>query len=327
MKQVLRFCVFCVLTILASSWVYAIQPMEQGRRLGSGDHLLSLKVGNRERRYIVHVPMSYDDGRPTPIVVMFHGGGSTAKDAIAETGWTEKADHVGFLVAFPEGMSPDPSKPSNFRKNPQFWNDASKRFLIEKIDIDDGAFTRELIDDLTARFNIDAKRIFLTGFSNGSSLTYRLGVELSDRVAAIAPVASSGLRLDDPLTLQRPVSLIAIHGMADRINPFGGGDVKGLGRSDIDQRPPIKDSVERWARMLACSDKPEILLNKDGVRALRYGLGRRGSEVVLYTIEDTGHTWPGGISLLPQWLVGKTTNKIKATDVIWEFFAKHPMPE
>ncbi len=326
-EQVLSSWRFCLLSILIAGCAHSIQPMAQEMRLGSGDHSLDLRVGDSLRRYIVHVPKRYDGSRPVPIVVMFHGGGGTAKDAMTETGWTEKADQEGFLAAFPEGMSPDPSRPGHFQKNPQTWNDASKRFLSEKMQVDDGAFTRELIDDLKARFNVDAKRVFLAGFSNGSSLAYRLGVELSDRVAAIAPVGSSGLRLADPLVLQRPVSLIAIHGMADRVNPFEGGDVKGLGRSDIDRRPPIKDSVERWARMLGFSAKPEMILDKDGVKALHYGVSPKGSEVVFYTIEDAGHTWPGGFSLLPRWLVGKTTNKIKATDVIWEFFAKHPMLE
>lgn len=85
----------------------------------------------------MHVPASYDGKRPLPIVVMFHGGGGTAKDAMTETGWTEKADEAGFIVAFPEGVPPDPSKPGQFRHNPQAWNDGSKRFLAEKMDIDD----------------------------------------------------------------------------------------------------------------------------------------------------------------------------------------------
>jgi polyhydroxybutyrate depolymerase len=326
MNRVLCFWIFCALANLAPICADAMESTTQGAQLGPGDHTLVLQVGDRERRYVIHVPESYDGKHAVAVVIMFHGGGGNAKNAIAETGWTSKADRVGFLVAFPEGSPPNPAKPSNFRTNPQTWNDASNRFPAEKMNIDDGAFTRAVIDDLSARFNVDARRVFLVGFSNGSSLVYRLGVELSDRVAAIAPVASSGLRLADPLQLQQPVSLIAIHGLDDRLNPVEGGDVKGLGRSDIDTRPPIKNSVERWARMLACPSKPELFLNENKVSVLRYGPCTKQSEVVFYTIEDTGHTWPGGVSILPRWLVGKTTNKLKATDVIWEFFQNHPKP-
>jgi polyhydroxybutyrate depolymerase len=305
----------------------AYSTMSSGVKLGSGEHALVLQVNNRERRYIVHVPQSYDEKRPIPVVIMFHGGGGTAKNAIEETGWTAKADQAGFLAVFPEGSAPDPSQPGDFRTNPQTWNDGSKRFYPEKVGIDDGAFTRALIDELKVRFTVDARRVFLTGFSNGSSLTYRLGVELSDCVAAIAPVGSSGLRLADPQVLQGPVSMISLHGLDDKLNPFEGGAVKILARDEIDPRPPITESVERWAKMLACPRLPEIIFNANGVKALRYGPGTKGSEIIFYTIEDTGHTWPGGNSSLPEWIVGKTTKKINATDVIWDFFAKHPMPK
>ncbi len=255
---------------------------------------------------------------------MFHGGGGTAKDAIKETGWTDQAEQAGFLAVFPEGTPPDLTKPANFRKNPQTWNDGSGRFQPS---VDEAAFARALLDDLAARFNVDPLRIYFTGFSNGSSLSYRLGVELSDRVAAIAPVGSSGLRLADPQKLVFPVSLIAIQGLADRLNPIEGGDVKSFGRSEADTRSPIKVTIERWAIMLECPSAPTVISDQDGVTITRYGPDKAGSEIIYYVIDDMGHAWPGGNGQLPRWLVGKTTKKIKATDVIWAFFEKHPKPE
>ncbi len=289
-----------------------------------GDHEISLKVGDLKRRYVVHVPKGYDGKKPVPVVIMFHGGGGTAKAAMKETGWADKADQAGFLAVFPEGSGPDPTKPGNFRTNPQTWNDGSGRFHAEKKNIDDTAFTRAIVDDLSARFNVDKRRIYLTGFSNGSSLTYRLGAELSDRVAAIAPVASSGLRVKDPV-LKRPVPMITIQGTADPRNPLDGGEVK-LFSGEKDKRPPIKDSVERWAKLLDCPTEPKVVRDQGGVKVLRYGPGKQDSEIDYYIIEGMGHTWPGGVSLLPESLVGKTTDKIKANDVIWEFFEKHPLP-
>ena len=318
-----------VLTVLAGVLirgpVEAQQPKLEGKRLGPGDHSLTLKVGDLERRYVVHVPKSYDGKKPVPVVIMFHGGGGVAKAAMKETGWADKADQAGFLAVFPEGSPPDPSKPGNFRTNPQTWNDGSGRFHAGEKNIDDAAFTRALLDDLNARFHVDRRRIYLTGFSNGSSLTYRLGAELSDCIAAIAPVASSGLRLKEPLELKRPVPMITIQGTADPRNPLEGGDVKNF--DYIDQRPPIKNSIERWAKLLDCRVEPQVVRDKDGVKLLRYGPGQDGSEIDFYIIEGMGHTWPGGISLLPESLVGKRTDKLKANDVIWEFFQKHALPE
>ena len=295
------------------------------KRLGPGDHSLSLKVGDLNRRYIIHVPQRYDSSKPTPVVLMFHGGGGVARAAMKETHWTDKADQAGFLAVFPEGTAPDPTKPGNFRTNPQTWNDGSGRFHAGEKNVDDAAFTKALLDDLSARFHVDRRRIYVTGFSNGSSLTYRLGVELADRIAAIAPVASSGLRLKEPLELKRPVPMITIQGTADPRNPLEGGDVKNF--DFVDRRPPIKVSVERWAKMLGCPPEPQVLRDQDGVKAVRYGPGRDNAEVIFYIIEGMGHTWPGGESLLPESLVGKTTDKLKANDVIWEFFQKHALSE
>jgi polyhydroxybutyrate depolymerase len=288
-----------------------------------GDYPITLKVGALERAYIAHIPPAYNNQTPVPVVLMFHGGGGTAQAAIEETGWTKKSDAARFLVVFPEGTRPDPSKPARFIGNPQTWNDGSGRFDAGEQNVDDVGFVNALIDDVIARFVVDQRRIFATGFSNGASMTYRLGVELSNRIAAIAPISPSGLRLQDPLALSKPVSLLSIHGAADPLNPIEGGMVTIGGKPD--PRPPVRDSVERWAKMLNCPSEPRSLRDQDGVHAIAYAPCAENSEAIFYVIDSMGHTWPGGKSLLPEILVGKTTNKINASQVIWDFFAAHAL--
>jgi polyhydroxybutyrate depolymerase len=58
----------------------------------------------------------------------------------------------------------------------------------------------------------------------------------------------------------------------------------------------------------------------------RFGPDLSGAEVLFYTIDDLGHTWPGGHRLLPESIAGKTSNRVHATSVIWEFFQRHPLP-
>jgi len=293
---------------------------EVPKRLHPGDHSFAIKVGSLERKYTVHVPPSYDGREPVPVVIMFHGGGGKASAAMEETGWSEKADQEGFLAVFPEATPPDLSKPSSFRTNPQTWNDGSGRFHSGQLDIDDVGFVNAMIDDLLTRLAIDQQRIFATGFSNGASMVFRAGVELSHRIAAIAPV--SGHLWLKTLELTRPVPLIYIFGLADPLNPFEGGEVPGVGR-----RPPIAASPLKWAELLGCSLERKVIYDQNGVKGVIYAPCRRNSEVVFYTVEGLGHTWPGGRSLLPESLVGKTSDKLKANDVIWEFFKKHPMKQ
>ena len=79
----------------------------------------------------------------------------------------------------------------------------------------------------------------------------------------------------------------------------------------------------------SCPVKPAVveLPNRagDGIRVTRstYGPGNDGAEVILFTIKGGGHTWPGHD--LPIGFLGKATKDISATDLMWDFFEKHPM--
>ncbi|MDQ7778909.1 MAG: PHB depolymerase family esterase [Planctomycetota bacterium] len=300
---------------------------EQTGKIVPGDSAVEIEVKGLKRHYTVHVPTGYDGKTALPVVIMFHGGGGTAAGAMKETGWAEKADKEKFLAVFPEGSRPDPTTPANFRQNPQTWNDGSDRAIVGAAgrEADDVAFVNALIDDLAARFNVDKDRIYATGFSNGASMTFRVGREIAYRIAAIAPAAGSDW-LEKP-EAGRAVSLLYITGMEDPLNPIDGGEIK-LGSRSAGKKPPVREFIMRWVKMLKLPEEPRSVCDKDGVKGVAYSRSDDddggGAEVVFYTVEGMGHTWAGGKSLLPESIVGKTSDKVKATDLIWGFFKKHP---
>jgi len=320
--------VLCVAALLLLAPVSgATDGMPAAARYASGDHLLTLKAVGLDRRYIVHVPPGFDSRKPMPVVIMFHGGGGTARGAMRETGWTQKADQEGFLAVFPEATPPDPTKPSRFGINGQAWNDGSGRFHSGEQDIPDIAFINAMIDDLVARFAVDRRRIYATGFSNGASMAFRVGVELSGRIAAIAPFA--GTLWVTPSKLDRPVPLFYITGDADLLNPAEGGPPKlvtgaPLRAAAAKPKPPAREFIAAWVRLLGCQAEPKTAPATPGVTTVTYSGGRDGTEVRYTVIKDHGHIWPGGVNLLPESMVGKASDKFKATDAIWEFFGKHP---
>lgn len=297
----------------------------QDKHAGPGSHSLAITVNDLDRTYIVHVPATYQPQRPSPLVIMLHGGGGTARAAMRETEWTMKAEREGFLAVFPNAMARDPAQPSSFVRNPQLWNDGSDRFYPGQKAPDDVGFIAAMLDDLSTRFALDKRRVFVTGFSNGASMSFRVGAELSDRIAAIAPVAGA-LWFDPPL-FKHPVSLCYITGTADPLNPIEGGVPKlATGASErirAKPKPPVRDSILKWARALGCPAAPASLSEADGVRIETCSPALGNAEVIYIAVAGLGHTWAGGRSLLPENLVGKTSNKIRATDVIWEFFRKH----
>ena len=261
--------------------------------------------------------------KPVPAVIMFHGGGGTARGAMRETGWARKADAEGFLAVFPEATPPDPTQPARFGSNGQIWNDGSGRFHAGAENTPDVAFVDAVVNDIIARYNADPRRLYATGFSNGASMAFRVGVELSARIAAIAPVAGA-LWIRDPKP-DRPVPLYYITGDADPLNPIDGGVPRfATGRASADMasqaKPPVRDRVAAWARMLGCREEPAPLPASPGVTTRVYGGGRDGTEVRWTVVADHGHIWPGGRNLLPEAMVGKPSDRFNATDAIWEFF-------
>jgi polyhydroxybutyrate depolymerase len=169
---------------------------------------------------------------------------------------------------------------------------------------------------------IDSERILITGFSNGASMTFRLGAELSHRPAAIAPVAGTcWIEKPEP---SKALSLCYITGTADSLNPIEGGYPKlafGGKEQGGQPKPAVQTFIDRWVAALHCPETPHLDKTSDGVRKRVYGYSPAKSEIMYLTVEGAGHHWPGGISQAPEFLVGKPSKKLNATDVIWDFFS------
>ncbi|MFN9718299.1 MAG: alpha/beta hydrolase family esterase [Planctomycetota bacterium] len=291
------------------------------------DHHSRLKITTHrgERDCLIHIPASCDKSKPTPLVIMLHGFGGTALNAAKETGWSAKADEESFIIVYPEATRADQSSPQSFRKNPQAWNDGSGRFHASAQNTDDVAFIEAVIDQVSEKYAIDSDRIFVTGFSNGASMAFRIGAELSHRVSAIAPVAgTSWIEKPEP---SHAISVCYLTGTADTLNPMNGGHPRmSFGGRDHGDRPKpaVQSLIDQWVQSLQCSKIPRIDEIANGVRKRVYGSGREQSEVVLITIGGLGHHWPGGVRQISEFLVGQSNDTLNATDVVWEFFKSRP---
>jgi polyhydroxybutyrate depolymerase len=181
-----------------------------GNPLGPGDHTRSLKMGEVDRSYLVHVPPKYDAKKPTPVVLVLHGAGTNGAITVFFCGMNKKADEAGFIAVYPNG--------TGLAGLMLTWN--AGRFQGKEGKADDVAFIAKLLDDLATVVNVDPKRVYATGISNGGMMCYRLAAELSDRIAAIAPVA--GTMAIDKYNPKRPVPVMHFHGTADKMVPFAG---------------------------------------------------------------------------------------------------------
>ena len=288
-----------------------------------GRYPMSIDVDGLERSFIVHLPSTYDGKTPLPVVVMLHGGGGNAKATNWETGWADKADQAGFIAVFPNAAARNPKRRSSFASNPQLWNDGSDRFYPDQKVVDDVHFLDRLLQVLSESFAMDSRRVYITGFSNGASMSFLVASKLPHKIAAIAPVA--GACWIDPGTLQPPVSMLYITGTEDPLNIIEGGSPRlANGNSDAVRskpKPPVRESILKWVNALSLSQTPVSSKNENGITIESYGGGN--AQVKYITVDGLGHTWAGGRSILPESIVGATSDKMNTTDVIWDFFQQH----
>jgi polyhydroxybutyrate depolymerase len=260
-----------------------------------GDYIEEIVINEQVRQYRLHVPPIYDSNKPMPLVVNLHGYNSNAEQQEQVSRMSVKADQAGFIVVHPEGMG-----------NPQTWHVGPKAEGAADL-----KFIHDLIHHLQSQFNVDPARIYATGISNGAQMTNRLGCELSDVIAAIAPV-SGGYPPTQECHPTRPVPVVAFHGTADKLIPY-----EGQGQLLL----PAREWAAAWANRNSCDPTPAITFQHGEVTGETWGSCQDGATVTFYTVQGRGHSWPG--SDMPPEI---TTQDINATDVIWEFFAAHSMP-
>lgn len=303
-KEVPMYVFLLTVSFLTTAQTHSLKP---------GDHRRSLQHEDSKRTYIVHVPPSYDPRKPTPVVLAYHGASMIAEQMPWLTNLSKKADRAGFVVVYPNGTGVI-----------QTWNAGLFPSKNGKNKPDDVGFTVKMLDDLEAVLNVDKKRIYATGMSNGGMMCYRLAAELSDRIAAIAPVAGT-MALDKPEP-KRPVPVLHIHGTADTLVPFEGWGVK---KSTFMKVLGVEDTISAWVKLNRCEQDPlveKLPTPKDKLEVTKktYRPLKAGAEVVLCVVQGGGHTWPGGLAL--GGLLGACTYNISATDALWEFFQKHSLP-
>jgi len=276
----------------------------------ASEDLQTIVVGGKKRGYILHIPKKYSS-KKVPLVIVLHGGGGNAQSGVVMSGFNKKSDQEGFIVVYPNG--------SGKRKNKFLtWNAGNCCKYSQENNIDDVGFIKVLIEHLENTYNIDSNRIYATGMSNGAMMAERLACELTGKISAIADVAgtlSYGIN-----SIKGPISVLMIHGTNDKHVPYEGGFGPESIVKEVDNRP-ILETANFWTKNNSCSiDFYEEKVSKNVVRKA-YNNCAGDSEVVLYTIKDGEHVWPG---------FKKTRNKtdttsweISATDIIWDFFSRH----
>ncbi len=283
-----------------------------------------LDASGAEHDVRVYVPTTYDGSSEFPLVMNFHGFGSTGDQQAAFTGYEDLAEEEGFVVVHPTAVPSSTDEQGRNSWETPATDDPAK---------DDVAFTNQLLDLLIEDYCVDAARVYATGMSGGGLFTSQLVCEMSDRLAAAVSVAAIYFPAScDPA---ETVPFIAIHGTDDPTVPFD-GDLTG---TRFESEPfaqllfstPIPDQFAQFAAVMGCDPEAERIQTSTDVFTTTYSGCDDDVPLVFHEVVGGGHAWPSSpltepdspvVEQLTQ-LQGYSTFDIDATADAWAFFEQH----
>lgn len=299
--------------LLAGCWIGGA-PSQSTPEERPGTRELTLTAAGEQRSYLLHVPPARPRrlGRAVayPLLVVLHGSGADGQTVRRMSGLDSAADDRRFLVAYPNGTTGRLGLQSD-------WNAGECCGPARDRQVDDVAFVRSLIEQVALRMPVDRDRVFVAGFSDGARMAYRIGCELSDRVAAVAVV--SGSLTYAHCRIRRPVPLVAFHGTADDQVAYDDSAHAAPARPVVAAASMLPSSVRFWA---ASNDCRSVSLARQSPHVTRATFGGCAADVMLFTIEDGQHAWPGG---RPDGDAGDMpTAELSASREMVRFFFRHP---
>jgi polyhydroxybutyrate depolymerase len=285
----------------ATSFIAAYEPASA--QLAGRVQVERIHADAVDRTYRVYRPAA-QIARPG-LVIVLHGSFGGGFQIESDSGFDAQADRLGWVAVYPDGVADGWDAFGSTDK----WG--------KHPGADDVAFISALIDHFEAADNVDPNRVYVTGLSRGGMMSYRLGCELSNRIAAIAPVsgnmATAAGSADVPCAVSRPVAVLAIHGTADGTIPISGGKV------DI-AFSPMADVIARWRSLDGCAGQPSTAL--DGPSTTTSWSCASGSTVSMRVVTGGWHTWPRVSGLLAS--EGGSPDSFDASRLIADFFVAHP---
>ncbi|MEM7678515.1 MAG: PHB depolymerase family esterase [Myxococcota bacterium] len=240
-----------------------------------------------DRPATMRVPSTYD-GSAFPLIILLHGYTSNGAQQDAYFGLSNLVDTQSFFLILPDGTQ----ERTAFRN--RFWNATDACCDFTDTNVDDVEYLLSLVDEASATFNIDPKRVMVAGHSNGGFMAYRLACEASDRIAAVASLAGATFNNEADCAATEPVSVLQVHGTQDATIRYEGGDILGV------EYPGAEQTVQRWAARAGCStpsvsgDRRDLdrSLESDETATFVYNNCADGIDVMLWQIEDGSHVPP-----------------------------------
>nr|ABK64073.1 conserved hypothetical protein [Janthinobacterium lividum] len=290
------------------------------------DHQMARPDGMRH--YLVMQPEGLS-ATLRPVIILLHGHGASAAWMLGQDtfggyrslDWINLARGKKIMLITPDGTKASDGK--------QAWNDC-RAGATTNAQTDDVAFLAALIDRAIAEFGADPQRIYLFGQSNGGGMAYRAGIELGPRLAAIGVQSSLMAARSNCKPPSHPLPVFLTHGTADKIAPYGGGEVTAFGLTGRGSGISVEDSVAIWRELAGLKDAPTTYSyphlqagDLTSVTRMTWGTDTARVQVELLRIDGGGHTASSrgeNLGWLLSKLLGEMNHDVDTPEAAWQFF-------
>ena len=277
---------------------------------GSGNKLMpidgvtssetTIRFGDKDRRVLYLRPVTQKPGL-VPAILMLHYHHGTPERMANLTLVGRLVRDYGIWVILPEGVH-------------RTWNSDPRR---DRWQSDDSSFLASLIDQSVAAYPIDARSVYVAGFSVGAFMAERFACDHSERVAGAAWISATLLNTVRPVCAwSNPMPVISFNGTRDRRVKYKGG----LGYASAPETAAFF-AAGNGCGAAAGSALPNIADDKTSVSLDAWTSCSSAKPVRFYTIDGGGHTWPG--NTYQGGLLGRTTHDIDATLLLWDFLSRY----
>lgn len=286
----------------------------------AGKNRYTTTLDGDTREYVVHVPKGYNGIDALPVVFMLHGSGGNGEKFYNISGWVDTGEAHHVITVFPSAWVYDCVYDDGGNKRGiAKWTSYDLELCAGTTDHfrDDSRFIGQMMDELQAKFRVDARRIYLVGFSNGGEMAARAAVELGDRLAAV--VANAG-GLDAVHVARRAQMPVTVQ--------VGNADPNMMGALGATQPLPMdiglllgtysraKTFVDNFRTTFEAAATYVTSGDASAQTATWAGNSGRSDHLLRFTlVKDLQHEYPNG-----------TNHPMKGAEVHWAWMSNYTLP-